>query len=57
MLEASSPALELPTTGVVAGELFYVIANSQLRAMGPDGRPREGVTLRDPTVLALPVGG
>jgi hypothetical protein len=57
VLEASSPALELPTTGVVAGDSFYVIANSQLRALGPDGRARAGVTLRGPDVLALPLGG
>ncbi|HEU4533127.1 MAG TPA: hypothetical protein VFS00_03380, partial [Polyangiaceae bacterium] len=56
VLEAASPAFDVPTTGAVAGDAFYVIANSQLRAHGPDGRLRDGVTLRDPRVLALPLG-
>ncbi len=57
VLEAASSALELPTTGVLAGDAFYVIANSQLRAHADGGRVREGVTLREPRVLALPAGG
>jgi hypothetical protein len=54
-LEAGSPELELPTTGVRSGDAFYVIGNSQLRALGPDGRVREPGSLRDVRVLAIPL--
>lgn len=55
VLEAGGNALELPTTGVLAGNSFFVIANSQLRAVGEDGRVRPGMSLRNPTVLAVPL--
>jgi sugar lactone lactonase YvrE len=57
VLEAMSPALELPTTGVLVGDSFYVVANSQLRTLGADGRVKAGAALRDPAVLAVPLGG
>ena len=37
VLERGNPAFEIPTTGAVAGDDYYFIANSQLRALLPDG--------------------
>ncbi len=37
VLERGHTAFEIPTTGAVAGDSYYFIANSQLRALGPDG--------------------
>jgi SMP-30/Gluconolactonase/LRE-like region len=37
VLERGHPAFEIPTTGAVAGDSYAFIANSQLRALGPDG--------------------
>ncbi len=37
VLERGHPAFEIPTTGAVAGDVYYFIANSQLRALGPQG--------------------
>ncbi|MEW6209657.1 MAG: hypothetical protein AB1631_14915 [Acidobacteriota bacterium] len=55
VIEATHPAFQQPTTGVIAGKDFYYIANSQLqlfrRSFNPDGsyhadRLREVVILR-----------
>ena len=37
VLERGNPAFEIPTTGAVAGDTYYFIANSQLRALTPGG--------------------
>ena len=37
VLERGDRNFEIPTTGAVAGNSYYVIANSQLRALGPEG--------------------
>ena len=37
VLERGNKNFEIPTTGAVAGNSFYVIANSQLRSLGPEG--------------------
>ena len=37
VLERGNRNFEIPTTGAVAGNSYYVIANSQLRALGPEG--------------------
>ena len=37
VLERGNRNFEIPTTGAVAGNSFYVIANSQLRSLGPEG--------------------
>jgi sugar lactone lactonase YvrE len=42
-----------PTLGVVAGDDFYYVANSQWEKRGEDGTPREGVTLRPTVILRL----
>jgi hypothetical protein len=37
VLERGHPAFEIPTTGTVAGNVYYFIANSQLRALTAEG--------------------
>jgi hypothetical protein len=37
VLEANNPAFIIPTTGAIAGDSFYYIANSQLRGLKEDG--------------------
>ena len=37
VLERGNKNFEIPTTGAVAGNSFYVIANAQLRSLGPEG--------------------
>ena len=37
VLERGNPAFEIPTTGAVAGDDYFFIANSQLRALTPEG--------------------
>jgi hypothetical protein len=37
VLERGNPAFEIPTTGAVAGDAYVFIANSQLRALTPEG--------------------
>jgi hypothetical protein len=37
VLERGNRAFEIPTTGAVGGDVYYFIANSQLRALGPEG--------------------
>ena len=37
VLERGNPAFEIPTTGAVAGDSYFFIANSQLRALTPEG--------------------
>lgn len=37
ILESGNPLFNLPTTGVIVGDEFYFIANSQLRSFNADG--------------------
>ncbi|MET0618936.1 MAG: SMP-30/gluconolactonase/LRE family protein [Thermoanaerobaculia bacterium] len=37
VLERGNKSFEIPTTGAVAGNSYYVIANAQLRSLGPEG--------------------
>jgi len=37
VLERANPRFEIPTTEAVADDAYYLIANSQLRALGPEG--------------------
>lgn len=43
-LEANQPALSMPTTGVVVGDDYFYIANSQRDVYGPGGTIAEGET-------------
>lgn len=53
VLEANNPVLDEPTLGVVVGDKFYFIANSQWAAIDEDGRLAAPDKLRDPVVLRL----
>lgn len=41
-LEANQPAMSMPTTGVVIGDDYFYIANSQREAYGPGGQLADG---------------
>jgi sugar lactone lactonase YvrE len=56
VLERGNPLFDIPTTGAVAGDSYYFMANTQLRALGPGGVVKEP-DKRKPVVilkLALP---
>ncbi len=55
VIEAGNPRFDEPTTGVIANDSFYFMANPQLRAFDENHRiwPRE--RLRDVVVLRLPL--
>ena len=38
IIESGNPLFDAPTTGALAGDDFYYMANTQLDALGPDGR-------------------
>jgi hypothetical protein len=52
VLERGNPLFDVPTTGAVAGDTFYFIANSQLRYYGAKGIV-EGANLRPISILKL----
>ncbi|HUG21522.1 hypothetical protein [Piscinibacter sp.] len=49
------PEFDEPTTGVVAGQAFHVIANSHVARFQPDGRLKDAATLKPPVMLAVPL--
>jgi hypothetical protein len=51
VLEINNPRFDIPTTGVIVGDEFYYVANSQLRAFNPDGSIFPSEKLREPVVL------
>ena len=53
VIEANNPVFDEPTLGVVVGEQFYFIANSQWGAIDEKGRLASAEKLRDPIVLRL----
>jgi len=56
VLESNHPQYEIPTTGVVAGGSFYYIANSQLRKLNQREEIAPPEKLKEPIILALPLG-
>lgn len=56
VLESNHPQYEIPTTGVVAPGLFYYIANSQLRKLNEREEIAPPDKLKEPIILALPLG-
>lgn len=52
VLEAGNPLFHLPTTGVVAGDGYYFIANSMLRAFD-DGKIWADERLREPVMFRV----
>ena len=55
VLEANHPSFRIPTTGVIAGESLYLIANSQLRSMSADGRYLPPERLEPVVLLRIPL--
>jgi hypothetical protein len=55
VLEANHPSFRIPTTAVIAGEALYLIANSQLRSMGADGRYLPPEQLEPVVLLRIPL--
>jgi hypothetical protein len=55
VLESRHPSFEIPTTGALAGDSLYLIANSQLRKLGPDGKIADPSALDDVVILKVPL--
>ena len=51
IIEMNNDFFDEPTTGVIAGDTFYYIANSQLRAFDQDGNIFPNNQLKDVTIL------
>lgn len=57
ILEAHNPLfVGMPTTGALAGDTLYFIANSQLNAVGPDGKFLPADKLQETAVLRVRLG-
>ncbi|MBI1939283.1 MAG: SMP-30/gluconolactonase/LRE family protein [Ignavibacteriales bacterium] len=53
ILEAHNPVFNIPTTGAIAGDEFYFIANSQLRNFDAEGKIFPMEKLEDVKILKL----
>jgi hypothetical protein len=53
VLERGNPLFEIPTTGAVAGDAYYFMANTQLRALGPGGVVKEPEKRKPVVILKL----
>ena len=53
VIEANNPAFDEPTLGVVDGDQFYFIANSQWGAISEKGQLAPAEKLRDPIILRI----
>jgi len=56
VLEASHPLFDEPTLGVVEGDAFYYVANSQWTKFDQDGKLPDDAALRAPVILQLELG-
>lgn len=53
-IASNEPEFDTPTTGVLAGDTFYFIANSQLfQVVGNNGRIRNPETLRETIIMKI----
>lgn len=57
VLDANLPDHDMPTTGVVVGDGFYYIANSQLRRFASPGVPAAVETLQKPVIRRVNLVG
>ena len=55
VLESKNPLFELPTTGVMANDGYYFIANPGLRSFAEDHTIWPAAKLREPIMLRLPI--
>ncbi len=53
LLVTRHPAFDIPTTGAVAHDSLWLIANSQMRSLGPDGRALDASDLRPIDILRV----
>lgn len=53
ILESGNPVFDIPTTGTVAGDDYFFIANSQLRAFHDDHTIWPMEKLRDPVMMRI----
>lgn len=53
VLERGNPLFDIPTTGAVAGEVYYFMANTQLSALGPGGVVKEPEKRQPVVILKL----
>ncbi len=56
VLDAGHPSAPDPTLGVVVGNRFFYIGNSQWESARPGGQVDPSVKLEDPVILGLEVG-
>jgi sugar lactone lactonase YvrE len=56
-LERRHPGQRIPTTGALAGDAFFYIADAQLDRLQPEGGLTPSPAPRDPIVLRLPLDG
>ena len=56
VLDAGHPSAPDPTLGVVSGDRFFYIGNSQWESARPGGQVDPSVKLEDPVILGLEVG-
>lgn len=52
-IEANDPVFDEPTLGVLVGDSFYLIANSQWGAISEKGQLAQADKLKEPTVLKI----
>jgi len=52
VMERNHPLMRIPTTGVIVGDKFYYVANSQFDAVQPDGS-LDTASLSEPVILKL----
>lgn len=55
LLSHHHPALDEPTTGVLVGRTFALLATTQVARFGPGGKIASPETLKAPVVLAIPL--
>jgi len=55
LLSHHHPALDEPTTGVLVGRTFALLATTQVARFGPGGKIESPETLKAPVVLAIPL--
>jgi hypothetical protein len=55
VIESRNPDFDAPTTGAVAGNDYYYLANSQLEGLGEDGKLKSGVRFKDVLVFRAPL--
>jgi sugar lactone lactonase YvrE len=53
LLSHHHPAIDEPTTGVIVGRTFALLATTQVARFGPDGKIQSPETLKPPIVLSI----